>query len=105
MKGWMIALITALPTYFSAATPCAHAQVPAPRATTAPAAANPTTPRDAIAVPVIPDKIAVPAPTIGDAIKQASPPAQAPRTAGEHDGNVPEAERRDVTPGAAVESR
>ena len=63
---------------------------------------GPPSPKEVIPVPVVPDKMAVPAPTVRDTIqKPGEPPAVRP--ADPH--TIPEPERKDVTPPAPTPSR
>jgi hypothetical protein len=59
-------------------------------------------PKDVIPVPVIPDKMAVPAPTVQDHLKEPGEP-HAVQPSGPSD--IPEPEKRDVTPGVPQHSR
>jgi hypothetical protein len=59
------------------------------------------TARDVIPVPVVPDKMAVPAPTVNDEIRVPdAPEGLPPGSAGEH--KIPEPERKAVTPPPAA---
>jgi hypothetical protein len=58
-------------------------------------AGGPPHPKEVIPVPVVPDKMAVPAPTVRDTIKKPGEPP-AVRSADPH--TIPEAERKDVSP-------
>lgn len=55
-----------------------HAEIPELHPTANPSGEKPTAPRDAVPLPAIPDKIAVPAPTVADTIEQATPSAEMP---------------------------
>ena len=75
-----------------------YAQIPELHPTAGPTGDKPIAPRDAIPVPVIPDKMAIPAPTAADKIKQATPPAEMPGAADRSGGSIPEDERKEVEP-------
>jgi hypothetical protein len=75
-----------------------HAEIPELHPTAEPTGEKPTAPRDAIPVPVIPDKMAVPAPTVADRIEQATPPAEVPGTDAGPGGSIPKEERKEVEP-------
>jgi hypothetical protein len=75
-----------------------HAQIPELYPTADPTGEKPTAPRDAIPVPVIPDKMAVPAPTVVDKIQQATPPAEMPGPDAGSSRSIPRDERKEVVP-------
>jgi hypothetical protein len=75
-----------------------HAQIPELHPTANPTGEKPTVPRDAIPVPVIPDKMAVPAPTVSDKIMQATPPAEVEGLGSGSSGGIPRKERKEVVP-------
>jgi hypothetical protein len=58
---------------------------------------GPPSPKEVIPVPVVPDKMAVPAPTISDRIKK---PGEPPEVQPADPHTIPPAERKDVTPRA-----
>ena len=58
--------------------------------------------KDVIPVPVIPDKMAVPAPTVQDRLKK---PGEAPAVQPSGPSDIPEPEKRDVTPGVREQPR
>jgi hypothetical protein len=82
-----------------------HAQIPELHPTANPIGDKPVAPRDAIPVPVIPDKMAVPAPTVADKIEQATPPAEVPGVDTNSGGSIPEEELKEVAPPAATRVR
>ena len=59
-------------------------------------------PKDVIPVPVIPDKMAVPAPTVQDRVKK---PGEPPEVQPSDHPDIPEPERRSVTPADPQRSR
>jgi hypothetical protein len=70
-------------------------EVGAPGGSMEPRRGESPSPREVIPVPVIPDKMAVPAPTVQDKIKKpGEPPAVQP---GDHE-TIPEPEQKPVTP-------
>jgi hypothetical protein len=93
-----MALIAVVATTWLVGPVDLHAQIPELYPTADPTGEKPTVPRDAIPVPVIPDKMAVPAPTGADKIKQATPPAEVPGVDAGSSGSIPEEERKEVVP-------
>jgi hypothetical protein len=59
-------------------------------------------PKEVIPVPVVPDKMAVPAPTVRDTIKK---PGERPAVQLPDPHTIPEAERKDVTPPVPTPAR
>jgi hypothetical protein len=63
---------------------------------------GPASPKEVIPVPVVPDKMAVPAPTVRDTIKK---PGEAPAVGSGGPHTIPEPERKEVTPPATPAPR
>jgi len=92
-----VALVAALVLACLAAPARLRSEVAELHGTADPTGEKPTPPRDAVPVPVIPDKMAVPAPTAADRIRQATPPAEIPGLDAGSPG-IPEQERKEVVP-------